>query len=90
MTGERETRRDVGSRMVRGTLDAIHKTITGLDARSLEGRSAGIVAADVRQLLDGVEGVPFHRSLSAMLTKTKPCQQTCEEAWLMRHPHLER
>jgi internalin A len=31
VTGERETRRDVLS-MVRGTLDAIHKTITGLDA----------------------------------------------------------
>ena len=31
VTGERETRRDALS-MVRGTLDAIHKTITGLDA----------------------------------------------------------
>ena len=31
VTGERETRRDALA-MVRGTLDAIHKTITGLDA----------------------------------------------------------
>jgi hypothetical protein len=31
VTGERETRRDALS-MARGTLDAIHKTITGLDA----------------------------------------------------------